>query len=107
MDKPNTVTDSVNVSVEPQKLKFPRTCSLSHLLEYDYLGPISQVLNDNTYQNFDFSNIASNGEIENPGKVQLGEMTHQYTDSGKFQVNQAHYFNNQPLFVNPMVYEFQ
>ncbi|CAO2828757.1 unnamed protein product [Amaranthus hypochondriacus] len=35
-----------------QAIKFPRTQSLSYLLDLDYLGPIAHLLNDNT-SNFD------------------------------------------------------
>ncbi|KAK8659287.1 hypothetical protein V6N13_029493 [Hibiscus sabdariffa] len=76
-----------------QSLKFPRTCSLSQLLEMDYMGPISHLLTENTYGSiFDFTN--TNTGIE--------EIDNYYsTDSEKFQANQ-----NGSL-MNPMVYQFQ
>ncbi|MED6161590.1 hypothetical protein PIB30_062289 [Stylosanthes scabra] len=45
-------------------MKFPRTCSLTHLLEMDYLGPISQILSDGSYNStFDFQ--LSNANVGN------------------------------------------
>lgn len=97
---------------QQQMMKFPRTCSLTHLMELEYFGPISQLMSDNPYNlNYDFQNTMGNntnagqpdGRVE---KLELGEMPYQYTDSGKFQVNQSSILNQQ-LFVNPMVYEFQ
>ncbi|EEF39958.1 NAC domain-containing protein 2 [Ricinus communis] len=102
LDKPAS-----NDISEQQMLKFPRTFSLSHLLDLDYMGPISQLLNDNTCNaSFDFQNIMAKVETDQVEKFQLGEMSQQYVDSGKLQVNQGSALN-QPLFVNPMVYEFQ
>ncbi|XP_038725099.1 NAC domain-containing protein 1-like isoform X2 [Tripterygium wilfordii] len=48
------VSDDTNE--QQQMMKFPRTSSLSHMLELDYMGPISQLLSDNPYTipNFDF-----------------------------------------------------
>uniref|UniRef100_A0A803L1T3 NAC domain-containing protein n=1 Tax=Chenopodium quinoa TaxID=63459 RepID=A0A803L1T3_CHEQI len=46
---------------EPE-IKFPRTQSLSYLLDLDYLGPIAHLLNDNTSYNssFDIQTIPRN-----------------------------------------------
>lgn len=96
-----------NDASEQQLLKFPRTCSLSHLLEFEYMGPISHLLNDSTNNpGLDFQNIMSNSGNDYTENFQLGDMGTQYTDSGKFQVNQGSILN-QSLFMNPMVYEFQ
>ncbi|XP_024029424.1 NAC transcription factor 29 isoform X2 [Morus notabilis] len=92
---------------EEQMLKFPRTYSLAHLLELDYLGPIPQLLNDNNPYNsaHDF-NVNSNtwpnsgtGFVQN---LQFGEMPYQNSDLGKFQVAQAQSsnFNQQHVFGN-------
>ncbi|KAJ9174258.1 hypothetical protein P3X46_017302 [Hevea brasiliensis] len=102
----NTQLDKPSAN-EQQILKFSKTCSLTNLLEFEYMGSISQLLNDNTYNpSFDFQNIMSNAETDHVENFQLGEMGNQYTDSGKLQVNQGSILN-QPLFVDPMVYEFQ
>jgi hypothetical protein len=78
--------------------KFPRTCSITQLLDMDYLGPISQLLCDNSYNStFDFQNT-----IGSEDKPKLGEMPYQYMmDSGKFQVNQGSILS-QPIFLNPV-----
>lgn len=80
--------------------KFPRTYSLTHLWESDYMGSISQLLNDNSSYNVGF-----NGEDNNGGgfsradeKLPFGQ-SQQSTDSTKSHVHQT-------TFVNP-VYEFQ
>ncbi|KAL6350727.1 hypothetical protein AAG906_028189 [Vitis piasezkii] len=94
---------------EQHQVKFPRTFSLAHLLDMEYLGPISQLLGDNSYHSaFDFQGTISNiAGTDPPGvdKFELFQLPCQYNDSTKFQVNQNH-IPNQPLFVNP-VYEFQ
>lgn len=97
-----TVTAADAASYEPQQTqlsKFPRICSLSHLWEMEYMGTISQLLGENSYNNavYDNQNIVnSNG---NHVSRQLGEVPHQ------FQGNQSGILN-QPVYVNP-VYEFQ
>ncbi|KAI3467320.1 hypothetical protein Pfo_023983 [Paulownia fortunei] len=89
---------------EPQPFKFPRTCSLTHLWEFGYMGSISQLLNDTSY-NVPFNNqetvLCNNGSFSRAGdKHQLGQLVQQpCTDAMKFQVNQ-------PIFVNP-VFELQ
>ncbi|XVF85901.1 hypothetical protein PTKIN_Ptkin17bG0155100 [Pterospermum kingtungense] len=69
-----------------QMLKFPRPCSFSHLMELDYMGPVSQLLSENTYgSTFDFTNTFDE-------KLQLGDIPYQY---GEFQVM------NQQVYMNP------
>ncbi|KDP41227.1 hypothetical protein JCGZ_15634 [Jatropha curcas] len=112
IENTSTQTDLPDTSdaSEQQLFKFPRTCSLTHLLEFEYMGSISHLLNDNgSYNsNFEFQNFIgnSNALTDQGAKFQLGEMNSQYTDSGKFQANQSSVLN-QPLLMNPMVYEFQ
>ncbi|GLT54649.1 hypothetical protein SLA2020_278310 [Shorea laevis] len=81
----------IDPSEQQQISKFPRTCSITHLLDMEYLGPISHLLcdNDNSYNSgFDFQNTFGNDE-----KPKLGEMPYQYMmDSGKFQVNPVYDF---------------
>lgn len=92
---------------EEQMLNFPRTCSISSLLDMDYLGPISQLLNDNS--TYDFHNmLATSAALGSVQTFQFGDqqnqIPYQSTDSAKFQVmmNQTSSpFMNQPLFVNP------
>jgi hypothetical protein len=89
----------IDVTEQQHMPKFPRTCSITQLLDMDYLGPISQLLSDNSYNSaFDFQNIM--GNIDE--KPKLGEMPYQYMmDSGKFQVNQGSILS-QPILLNPV-----
>ncbi|KAL3581838.1 hypothetical protein D5086_016170 [Populus alba] len=101
------VTPANDVS-EQQMMKFPRTCSLSHLLELEYLGSISQLLSGDTYNsNLDLQNLMSNAGTDHVEKIQLGQMSLQNTDRGKFQGNLQGSTLNQPLFMNPKMYGFQ
>lgn len=109
---PNAPIDNNDDGSESQQimLKFPRTCSLSHLLELDYnMGPISQLLSENTtynYSSFDFPNTIGVGNHVEKLQLGLGEIPdHQYTDSGKFQVNRSGILNQQ-AYMNPKVYQF-
>lgn len=86
-------------------MKFPRTFSITHLLDLDYLGPISQLFNDNSSINptVGFQNATTTHT--NVGKTEPGEMAFDYSASADFQyVNHNHNNNNffnQPVFVNP------
>ncbi|XP_022151075.1 NAC transcription factor 29-like [Momordica charantia] len=88
-----------------QVMKFPRTFSITHLLDLDYLGPISQLFNDNSSINptVGFQNATTTHT--NVGKTEPGEMAFDYSASADFQyVNHNHNNNNffnQPVFVNP------
>ncbi|KAL0327158.1 UNVERIFIED_CONTAM: NAC domain-containing protein 1 [Sesamum angustifolium] len=92
-------------AVDPQPYKFPRTCSLTHLWEFDYMASISQLLHDDDDHNYASYNLSFSSQSETvtnhndgtqksyhqPGQVQLP-----YVDVPvKFQVNQ-------PIFVNPL-----
>lgn len=92
-----------NDAIDQNVSKFPRPCSLSHLLDLEYLGPISQLLCDNSHNsNFDFQNFIGNAGTDNAERPQQGEIQYQqYLDSGKFQLNQASIFS-QPMFLNPV-----
>lgn len=84
------------------KMEFPRTSSLSHLWEMDYFGSISQLLNENTtsYDNQNLMTMAPSRTFE------MGEMSHSYADSLKFQVNnETNMLNQQSVFVNS-IFEF-
>ncbi|XVE85834.1 hypothetical protein DITRI_Ditri17bG0123200 [Diplodiscus trichospermus] len=111
LEESNTQIDMIesnNASESQQMLKFPRTCSLSHLLELDYMGPISQLLSENACNStFDFPNTIANIGTNHVEKLQLGEIPHQYTDSGKLQVINQSGILNQQVNMNPMVYQFQ
>lgn len=89
------VTTATDVT-EPQTHKFPRTCSLTHLWEFDYMASISQLLDENAY-NVLCNNQETIGE-NGTEKYQQAEQAQQllYTDGMKFQMN------NQPIFVNPV-----
>lgn len=41
--------------------KLPRTCSLAHLLEMDYMGPISHILTPFDLQHFDLNGMNESG----------------------------------------------
>ncbi|OIT05595.1 PREDICTED: NAC transcription factor 29 [Nicotiana attenuata] len=82
----------------PQTLKLPRTCSLSHLLEIDYFGSISQLFDDNSY-NANNQNTMTNINIGNVPHHAMEQLSHQYMASTN--VN-----GNVPIFVNP-AFQFQ
>ena len=95
---------------QQQMLKFPRTFSLAHLLELDYLGPISHLLNDNNnnissyspahdFLNSTFPSSGNNGFCQ---KLEPGEMPYQSSDPVKFQVAQTQNgnFGQQHVFAN-------
>ncbi|KAJ6899857.1 NAC domain-containing protein 2-like [Populus alba x Populus x berolinensis] len=93
-----------NDAREQQMMKISRTCSLSHLLEMEYLGSISQLLSGDTYNSdFDSQNLMSSAFTDHVIKIQLGEMSPEHTDNGNFQGNQRGSTSliNQPLVTNP------
>lgn len=103
-------TNQINVSPrndddsEQELMKFSRTCSLTNLLDMDYLGPISQILSDGSYNStFEYQiNTAHGGIIVDPFvKSQMVEMaTNSYAaDSEKNNVKQNSSFNS-TLFGN-------
>ncbi|XP_061975159.1 NAC domain-containing protein 2-like [Populus nigra] len=99
-----------NDAREQQMMKISGTCSLSHLLEMEYLGSISQLLSGDAYNSdFDSQNLTSDALTDHVIKIQLGEMSPEHTDNGNFQGNQRGSTSliNQPLVVNPMMYGFQ
>ncbi|GMJ05658.1 NAC-LIKE, ACTIVATED BY AP3/PI, Arabidopsis NAC domain containing protein 29, NAC-like [Hibiscus trionum] len=60
LEEPNTPIETDDGGSQ-ELVKFPRTCSLSQLLETDYMGPISHLLTENTYSSiFDFTNTVPN-----------------------------------------------
>lgn len=82
--------------VSEQAYVFPRTCSLTHLWEFDYMTSMSQLMDGNAP--FNNQETTSNTATE---KYLHGQAQTTYTDDTKqFQVNQ------QPIFVNPM-YDLQ
>ncbi|KAJ8760948.1 hypothetical protein K2173_021986 [Erythroxylum novogranatense] len=104
----------VNDVSEKQMFKHPKPSSLSHPLEMECVVPISQLLNDEAYNNsLDFQSILANaGTDYHIEKFQLGEMPYRYTDFGKLQVGQGQghgqgSISNQPLYGNPTFYGFQ
>nr|AHE80972.1 NAC domain-containing protein [Ammopiptanthus mongolicus] len=88
---------------EQEMMKFPRTSSLTHLFDMDYLGPMSQILYDGSYNStFDFQINTANVGTDPFVKPQLVEMPNPYAaDSGKYQVKQNSTIN-QTLFVNQL-----
>ncbi|CAA2959652.1 NAC transcription factor 29-like [Olea europaea subsp. europaea] len=89
-------------SATSEASKFPRTCSLTHLWEYGYMGSVSHLLNDNSFNNnmpLDNQNsVSSNVNLSET--LRLGQVQQPYTDGMKF------HGNYQPIFVNP-VHEIQ
>lgn len=89
-------------------MKLPRNFSISQLWDLEALGPISQLLSDNSLNSsYDINPsmmIASN--ISTARDIQLGgEMPNRNYDS-KSHVNQGSVLLNHPNFSNPM-FEFQ
>ncbi|CAL0310983.1 unnamed protein product [Lupinus luteus] len=72
---------------EQDMLKLPRTCSLTYLLDMNYLGPISQMFSDGSYNpTFDFQLNSANVGTDPFVKPELGEMTNNYlSGSGLYQ----------------------
>ncbi|KAK8686819.1 hypothetical protein V6N13_125836 [Hibiscus sabdariffa] len=88
-EESNTKTEMIqnwNDGGESQQvLRFPRTSSVSHLLEMDYMDPVSQLFVENTFNtSFEYFPNA------------LEETPCQYTDSGRLQVNESGLLNHQP-----------
>lgn len=94
------ITDftATNNDGEQEMMNLPRTCSLTYLLDMNYLGPI---LSDGSYgSTLDFQVNTSNIGIDPFVKPQPVEMTNHYAqDSGKYQVKQSSSTINQPIFV--------
>ncbi|KAK7348761.1 hypothetical protein VNO80_23421 [Phaseolus coccineus] len=91
-----------NNGTEHEVVKFPRTSSLTHLLDMDYLGPISHILSDASYTStFDFQLNTVNGGIDPFIKPQPLEIPNNLyaADSGKYQVKQNSTINP-TIFVN-------
>ncbi|KAK6931259.1 NAC domain [Dillenia turbinata] len=78
-----------------QMLKFPRTFSLAHLLDMDFLGSIPQILSENP---FDFQNTLEGSSPRAVDKLHFGELPCQVSHNG---------FLNQPLFANHSLFELQ
>lgn len=98
---PKIEITAANNHEEQMMLKFPRTCSITSLLEMDYLAPISQLLSENSSYDFQ-NNLASAGNAGHAQMFQFGEMPYQSTtDTAKFQVTQS-CPSNQPWFANPV-----
>lgn len=103
----NTRATSYEMS-EQEMMKLPRAFSLAHLMDMDYLGPISQIFSDGSDNStFDIQNNTSNSEIDPFVKPQMVEMPDQYAeDPGNFQMmKQSSNINNQPMFVNLRGYD--
>uniref|UniRef100_A0AB38YBL4 NAC transcriptional factor 2 n=1 Tax=Panax notoginseng TaxID=44586 RepID=A0AB38YBL4_9APIA len=90
-----------------QIMEFPRTSSISHLWELEYLGSISQLLNENSYSYDNQNTVSSNAAgLMAPGRnIHLGDPRAPPDSSMKFQVNNQTSILNQTVFVNSM-FEF-
>ncbi|XP_049389810.1 NAC domain-containing protein 2 [Solanum stenotomum] len=84
-----------------QTLKLPRTCSLSHLLEMDYFGSISQLFDDNNSYNTISQNntLMTNGYVGPHQAMEIFQL-------GEVSQNNSNSFFKQPIFVNPS-FQFQ
>ncbi|KAB2624529.1 NAC transcription factor 29-like [Pyrus ussuriensis x Pyrus communis] len=92
--------ETVKANEEQVVLKFPRACSITSLLDMDYLGPISQLFSDNN-SGYDFQNSMAGAGAGHAQMFQFGEMPNYQTttDSGKFQaMAQTSVLNHQPWF---------
>ncbi|KAL3338466.1 hypothetical protein AABB24_027541 [Solanum stoloniferum] len=84
-----------------QTMKLPRICSLSHLLEMDYFGSISQLFDDN----YSYNTISQNNTLMTNGYV----VPHQAMEKfqlGEVSQNNSNRFLKQLNFVNPS-FQFQ
>ncbi|OIW16706.1 hypothetical protein TanjilG_24176 [Lupinus angustifolius] len=92
-----------NDETEQEMMKFPRTNSLANLLDQDFLGSMSQILYDGSYNStFEYQINTANVGIHNFVKPQPVEFPNSYAaDSGKYQVKQNSTIN-QTLFVNQL-----
>ncbi|KAL0385823.1 UNVERIFIED_CONTAM: NAC domain-containing protein 1 [Sesamum radiatum] len=72
-----TTTYNTHANTEPQPYKFPRTCSLTHLWEFEYMGSISQLLSDNSQETS--TPFTNNGNFSRAGEkyYQLGQVQQQ------------------------------
>jgi hypothetical protein len=89
-----------NNDSEQELVKFPRTCSLTNLLEMDYLGPISQILSDGSYNStFEYQINTAHGGLMDPFvKSQMVEMPKNNSYEGdleKYNVKQNSSLGNQ------------
>ncbi|KAL3369806.1 hypothetical protein AABB24_007034 [Solanum stoloniferum] len=84
-----------------QTMKLPRTCSLSHLLEMDYFGSISQLFDDNNSYNTISQNntLMTNGYVGPHQAMEIFQL-------GEVSQNNSNSFFKQPIFVNPS-FQFQ
>ncbi|KAF8390151.1 hypothetical protein HHK36_024673 [Tetracentron sinense] len=96
---------------DQQMVAFPRTCSLlANLMDAEYLASISHILSDDPFSET-IESQTSKGNVEEIDhnhcieNFEPGDMSYQFTNSTKFQVNQNNLFK-QPIFLNS-VYEFQ
>lgn len=79
---------------EVTEQKFPRTCSLTHLWEYEYISSISQLLDENAY-NGPFIN--QEPMLENGAeRYQQGQVHLPYMDPVKLEGNQSVFLNPVP-----------
>lgn len=89
------ITEEDNIGNEQNMVKFPRTCSLTHLLEMDtYLAPISHVLSDPSYNSTLDYQMNNAGNIMDPFvKHQVFEVSDQYysapSSTSQYFVNQV------------------
>ncbi|CAM8881239.1 unnamed protein product [Rhodiola kirilowii] len=93
--------------------KLPRTFSISNFLDMEYIGSISQLMNDNQSYNPapETQSATSNNVGTNSGNVynhqQWIEMTYPYINQGRYQGANQHISQQMLMNMNPVVYEFQ
>ena len=96
---------AAEVDNKEKMMQFPRTFSINHAFDMDYMGPISEQLYDRSYNStLDFQMNTGNAGIDpfvNNKRHQLVEgPDHHAANSGKFQVKPRS--SNQPIFVNQL-----
>nr|AFK38271.1 unknown [Lotus japonicus] len=75
-------------------LKFPRTNSLANLLDVDYLGSISHILSDGSYNStFDFQLNSAHGGTDPLQLMEMPTNSSYAADSGKLQVKRNNTIN--------------
>ncbi|KAL2226162.1 UNVERIFIED_CONTAM: NAC domain-containing protein 1 [Sesamum indicum] len=101
-----TTTYNSHANTEPQPYKFPRTCSLTHLWEFEYMGSISQLLSDNAQETS--TPLSNNGNFSLAGEkyYQLGQAQQQLPCAEAMMMKFHQVNSNQPVLENP-VFEMQ
>lgn len=89
---------------EEEMMKFPRTCSLTNLLDMDYMGPISHLLSDGSYNStFEFQINTAYGGID-PFVKSNSQMVEIPTNSNTYGAGSEKYHVKQNSSNSPMIF---